>query len=45
MILGANAGNGYNHLRPVVHLSSKTQITSSSTALEETGIPHTITQY
>ncbi len=32
-------------LRPVVSLGSDVQVTASSTAAEETGTPHTITQY
>lgn len=45
LILGANNGNGSNHLRPVVYLSSKAQVTTSETASEEVGTPHAIIQY
>ncbi len=39
-------GDGSNYrLRPIVSLGSEVQVTASSTAAEETGTPHTITQY
>ena len=42
---GGDGGSSTDRLRPVVSLGSEVQVTASSTAAEETGTPHTITQY